>query len=513
MCSIPPTPPSPHQCFPYQHPNPPSHPLHRVNPEPAVPDHANLKDPYKSRHVLLTLPLHEALLELLLVLLLGLQVNAVCPSVCSCNRSHREVDCSWRGLRQLPDGLQHNIHSLNLSHNRLHNLDGHLTEYTHLRFLDLSYNHLGHLPVGLPRSLWNLYATSNRIQLLDKNDTVYQWNLQNLDLSRNKLERVIFINNTLINLCTLNLSHNHLWTLPTNMPANLQTIDVSHNLLVKVLPGSLDRLNRLTHFRLHANRFSTLPYGVLDNLTLLRVITLGNNPWACHFYADISYIVSWTQQTRAHVLGCPCHTQPVCGQVHPSSPGGWHFASYNQPPFAATTQDLSSVLPKASTTRFWYSSVSSLLSTPHTPKKIWSTSHNPFTIIPINSPTLLPRGSGAHMTITHLSESVNPAAAERMFHTDSHLISYTMEASSTVSLHTGQHHFSDTTPATDRFLTTESPSSQTKKTTTLRTRSVRRHNQSFPRGISSSGPALAICSLLSLLYKFGLLSFTLQLVL
>uniref|UniRef100_A0A8C6TKM9 Toll-like receptor 9 n=1 Tax=Neogobius melanostomus TaxID=47308 RepID=A0A8C6TKM9_9GOBI len=191
------------------------------------------------------------------------------------SRSHREVDCSWRGLKLLPDGLQYNLRTLNLSHNRFHNLDIHLTPYTHLRVLDLSYNRLTHLPTGLPRSLWQLYAFYNRVQLLEKNDTAFQWNLQILDLSYNKLERAVFINNTLINLRTLNLSHNHFRTMPTNMPAQLDTIDLSHNLLARVLPGCLDRLPRLTQFYIQANRFTTMPFGALDNLISLRIIHLG----------------------------------------------------------------------------------------------------------------------------------------------------------------------------------------------------------------------------------------------
>ncbi|XP_076605898.1 oligodendrocyte-myelin glycoprotein-like isoform X1 [Chaetodon auriga] len=472
----------------------------------------------RSRHVLLKLPPHEALLELLLVLLLGLHVLAVCPSMCSCSRSHREVDCSWRGLRQLPDGLQHNLLSLNLSYNRFHNLDDQLTAYTHLRFLDLSHNRLSHLPAGLPRSLWHLHAASNRLQLLDKNDTVYQWNLRMLDLSNNKLERAIFINNTLINLCTLNLSHNHFWTLPTNMPANLETIDLSHNLLVKVLPGSLDRLLRLTYFYLHANRFSTLPVGVLDRTTSLRVITLGDNPWACHLYADISYLVSWTQHTSARVLGCPCHTQPVCGGMRPGRTGGWHFASYNLPPLAASAQDLSSMPPEDSVTGWWYLSVSGLLSTPHPPKETWNTPHHPFIATPISISTVPPKST--RLSNNDLSATAGPAAAERMLRTDSYLISGTKQASSTDSLHTTDTSpLSDTsfitpiradvTLATDRFFTTESPSTQTTKTTTLRTRSVRRQNQSVPSGRNGS-PALATCSWIPLLHSLGLLSLILQ---
>lgn len=419
--------------------------------------------------------------------------------MCTCSRSHRDVDCSWRGLRQLPDGLQHNIRSLNVSHNRFHNLDGQFTTYTHLRILDFSHNRLSHLPAGLPRSLWQLHAASNRLQLLDKNDTVYQWNLRMLDLSNNKLERATFINNTLINLCTLNLSHNNFWTLPTNMPIHLESIDLSHNLLVKVLPGSLDRLPRLTCLYLHANRFTTLPFGVLDQTTSLRLITLGSNPWACHLYTDISYLVSWTRHTSARVLGCPCHTQPVCGRT-----GGWHYASYNLPPLAASAQDLTSTSSETGVTGRWHLSVSAWLSTQHTPKESSSTA----------------RSTGVHLTISHLS-----ATADYMFHTDSHVTPGAKHISSPESLHTTDTSlFSDTsfitetpiwadvTVTTETPFTTESSAIQTKKTTTLRTRSVRRQNQSHPRGTSSS-PAFATCSLLISQVTLGLSSLVLQQVL
>lgn len=228
-------------------------------------------------------------------------------------------------LRHLPDGLQLNLVSLNLSHNRILNLDGQLTVYTHLRFLDLSHNRLSHLPAGLLRSLWQLHASSNRLKSLSKNDTVHQWNLRLLDLSANRLERATFINNTLTSLSLLNLSHNYFWTIPTNLPVNLKTTDLSHNFLFLVLPGSLDRLPRLAHFHLHHNRFSLLPFGVLDKLMSLSVVTLWDNPWACHHYGNISCLISWTQQTPANVLSCPCSTQPVRGGLHPGRSKGQHY--------------------------------------------------------------------------------------------------------------------------------------------------------------------------------------------
>lgn len=436
----------------------------------------------------------EALLEVLLAASLCVHALAVCPPVCTCSRSHREVDCSRRGLRHLPDGLQHNVQSLNLSHNRLHNLDGQLTEYTHLRSLDLSHNRLSHLPASLPRSLWQLHASSNRLRLLDKNDTVHQWNLRVLDLSNNKLERAVFINNTLINLCTLNLSHNQFWTLPTNMPRHLKTVDLSHNLLVNVLPGSLDQLARVTHLYLQANRFSTLPSGVLDKLTSLSVISLGNNPWACHLYDDVSYLLSWTQHTSARVLGCPCHTQPVCGGVQPDRTGGWHYASYNQPPLAASAHD--SLPPEAGVTGWWYLLVSSRPSTQVTSEETWNTPQHAFTATPIT------KNLEKHPTSTHLLQKTGPSATERTFHTDSQ---FTHGPLSSTSFPTA-----DLMLATHQFLTTGSPSIQTRRTTTLRTRSVRRQNHPLPGGSSSSGgsPLLPTCS--PLLHKLGLLYLIMQ---
>ncbi|XP_069578620.1 oligodendrocyte-myelin glycoprotein-like [Brachyistius frenatus] len=263
----------------------------------------------------------SSLLLLLLLLLLGGRVLSICPAVCSCSGGHRVVDCSSRGLTKLPLGLQHNIRFLNLSFNSLQALDGQLSHYAHLRTLDLSYNRLDHLPPALPRSLWDIRAAGNHLRSLDKNDTAYHWNLKVLDLSENELERVVFINNTLLSLQVLNLSHNKFWTVPTNMPHNLESIDLSHNYLVQILPGSLDRLARLARFYLHANRFSWLSEGAFENLTALAVMSLGDNPWACEDEENMTGLLRWAEKTRATVLGCPCYTRPICGQNQEATAG------------------------------------------------------------------------------------------------------------------------------------------------------------------------------------------------
>ncbi|XP_029028850.1 oligodendrocyte-myelin glycoprotein-like [Betta splendens] len=406
---------------------------------------------------LLKTPPGGALLALLLPPLLAPRLLAVCPSPCSCAPSHREADCSRRGLRLLPGGLQRDVRALNLSHNRLQSLDAQLSAYTHLRVLDLSHNRLGRLPAGLPRSLWQLHVAANRLQVLDKEDTVHQWNLRALDLSGNRLRRAVFINNTLSSLCTLNLSRNSFWTLPTNLPAHLQAVDLSHNLLVKVLPGSLDRLPRLSYLYLQANRLSSVPPAALDKLPSLRLINLADNPWACDLQANVSYLLGWSQQTPARVLGCPCHTQPVCGGTRPARTGGWHFASYNMPPLAASAQDRSSAPPGAAVT----------------PQEAAST----------------PRSTGSHS-----------APSDHVARPDSSL----------QAVHSGT---TDVALATDGFFTTESPSTRTKKTTTLRTRSVRRKTPPHPSGVSNSCPAAGPRPCLAHLQVLGLLPLALQRVL
>nr|DBA33337.1 TPA: hypothetical protein GDO54_001036 [Pyxicephalus adspersus] len=218
---------------------------------------------------------------------------------------YRNVDCSGSSLTALPHGLQDNITHLNLSYNQLSDIDHQLTKFTNLRFLDLSHNLLNNLPSHLPRSLWELYASNNSIKVLHKLDTAYQWNLKVLDLSKNSLQRTVFINNTLISLQLLNLSFNQLWTVPTNMPTNILTIDLSNNYLIQILPGTLVRMTKLQKLFLHNNRFTYIPTNAFDHLTHLLEITLYNNPWSCKDTKGMNYIMIWSEENNI-VNGSPC---------------------------------------------------------------------------------------------------------------------------------------------------------------------------------------------------------------
>ncbi|NWS66903.1 OMGP protein, partial [Crotophaga sulcirostris] len=248
----------------------------------------------------------------LLVLLFFIPtILGICPSNCTCSGNDRNVDCSGRNLTILPHGLQDNITYLNLSFNQFIDLDHQLTRFTNLRTLDISNNWLKNVPAHLPKSLWELYAINNNIKVLQKLDTAYQWNLKVLDVSRNMVERAVLINNTLSNLKFLNLSSNKLWTVPTNIPYNIETVDLSNNFLSQILPGTLLRLHHLTSLYLHNNKFTYIPDKAFDQLFQLQVVTLYNNPWSCGDKHNILYLLKWVQGTAASVLGAPCADQPV----------------------------------------------------------------------------------------------------------------------------------------------------------------------------------------------------------
>ncbi|NXG34790.1 OMGP protein, partial [Dromaius novaehollandiae] len=235
----------------------------------------------------------------------------ICPSNCTCSGNDRNVDCSGRNLTILPHGLQDNITYLNLSFNQFIDLDHQLTRFTNLRTLDISNNWLKNVPAHLPKSLWELYAINNNIKVLQKLDTAYQWNLKVLDVSRNMVERAVLINNTLSSLKFLNLSSNKLWTVPTNMPYNIETVDLSSNFLSQILPGTLVRLQHLTSLYLHNNKFTYIPDKAFDQLFQLQVVTLYNNPWSCSDKQNIPYLLKWLQGTAANVIGAPCANETV----------------------------------------------------------------------------------------------------------------------------------------------------------------------------------------------------------
>ncbi|XP_067824048.1 oligodendrocyte-myelin glycoprotein [Heptranchias perlo] len=255
---------------------------------------------------------------LLALLFILPSTTATCPSECSCTQNDRFVNCSGRGLTALPESIQVNVISLNISHNSIKDLDNSLTRFINMRILDISSNQLSNMPTHLPVALWEIHAASNSIKILVKNDIATQWNLKKLDVSNNMIERTFFVKNTLTRLNFLNFSGNRFSTVPTNMPNNLNTLDLSHNNLFQILPGTFPQAG-LSKLYLNNNDFKFIPNGTFNELTGLQLMTLNTNPWACNSKQDIFYLLTWVRETTATVHGCPCTEETTCSHKRTST--------------------------------------------------------------------------------------------------------------------------------------------------------------------------------------------------
>ncbi|NWW26533.1 LRC26 protein, partial [Falcunculus frontatus] len=152
---------------------------------------------------------------LALLLLLCPQPSPACPAACRC--APGEVDCSERGLREVPWSLSTNTSSLWLGYN----------------FITV----LG------PRSFPALPG------------------LRLLSLAHNRLE--LIHGRALLGL------------------GALRELDLSHNLLTVLTPETFLPLTSLATLNLGSNRLGELEPGVPGALPQLRALLLQDNPWVC----------------------------------------------------------------------------------------------------------------------------------------------------------------------------------------------------------------------------------------
>ncbi|KAM3967834.1 uncharacterized protein ACR2FA_011372 [Aphomia sociella] len=127
--------------------------------------------------------------------------NEVC-FLCLCSKDKTSVDCSRRGLEDIPSGIDRKVTSLNISNNKIFVFPKNLAALHNLISLDISGNLLSELPEN---ALYNLTA------------------LEILNLSKNNFELLSNLNPNLVlqeapKLKTLDLSYNNF-----NTMSNLQS--------------------------------------------------------------------------------------------------------------------------------------------------------------------------------------------------------------------------------------------------------------------------------------------------
>lgn len=101
-------------------------------------------------------------------------------------------------------------------------------------------------------------------------------NLSHLYLSENSLSSIEGAQ-LLANLTTLEVSQNQLQTLPLRLPARLQKLDISNNLIRKVTAQDFRDLRDLKHLFLDNNIVSLFEAGALQKCSQLSNLALEQN--------------------------------------------------------------------------------------------------------------------------------------------------------------------------------------------------------------------------------------------
>ncbi|XP_074160230.1 tsukushi [Sminthopsis crassicaudata] len=175
---------------------------------------------------------------------------------------------------------------LDLSYNRIAKISS--TTFSRLRYLeslDLSHNALVALPeesfASSPLSEVDLSSNKLREVSLESFTSRGQGKPLNVDLSHNLLTRVIrpSLDRATPNIQSLNLSWNQLQEVPDLQGLPLRYLNLDGNLLSRVRAGAFARLKDLIHLSLSSLRCSTelAPFAFRD-LPSLQVLDLSGNP-------------------------------------------------------------------------------------------------------------------------------------------------------------------------------------------------------------------------------------------
>ncbi|XP_020657820.3 nephrocan [Pogona vitticeps] len=150
------------------------------------------------------------------------------------------------------------------------------TSLHNLLFLNLNGNFLTDTPPDLPKSLLSLKLERNQLKMLRAGDVKQLANLSELCLSENQISSVDGVQ-YLSSLTRLELAGNKLQAIPLRLPATLQKIDCSNNLIRQITAQEFRNLQELKHLFLDNNTVATFEDGALQKCTLLSNLALEQN--------------------------------------------------------------------------------------------------------------------------------------------------------------------------------------------------------------------------------------------
>ncbi|XP_017045126.1 toll-like receptor 8 [Drosophila ficusphila] len=250
---------------------------------------------------------------LLLLLVLGilpLDTLAFCPSKCQClgGEANSRALCVDAALEGVPIQLNPETKYINLTVNRIRNLEFSLPFYMKLEILDLSQNiieTLGSKNFEYQSELRTLNLSRNLVSSLHKHAFKGLTNLLLLDLSFNRIETVHpTALSDLASLVELDLTNNNIVSLEDNsfkgmstlevlvfrnnrlldVPASnlwhlhaLKSLDMSLNLVEFVRNDSFEGLKELLALSLQGNVMSELDLSAFEGLISLKHLDLADN--------------------------------------------------------------------------------------------------------------------------------------------------------------------------------------------------------------------------------------------
>ncbi|XP_020773988.2 slit homolog 2 protein [Boleophthalmus pectinirostris] len=240
--------------------------------------------------------------------------SKLCPSHCLCYELSDLVDCQSRGLASVPSGIPHGTWLLDLSGNRMTQVQSRsfrglwslkillisnnsiqtlqpesLSSLEFLERLDLSYNRLKTLPPDFSHKLFSLKElrlNHNFLHLLDPTSLHDLENLRKLDLSYNQITSLdVRLFNSLSHLNYLNLEGNKLNVLVDDLLSrqqNLQILHLGHNNISVIENQAFTPLRSLTLLSLHGNQLVHIRFKTfLELQTANTHLQLSSNPWTC----------------------------------------------------------------------------------------------------------------------------------------------------------------------------------------------------------------------------------------
>lgn len=184
-----------------------------------------------------------------------------CPMNCSCSdkNPHHFVDCAYKVLLLVPEGLPSNVTTLSLSANKIKVLKS-------KNFVNVT-------------QVTSLWLAHNEIVTIEKDTLAPMFQLRNLDLSHNKIV-------------------NFPWEDLANLTA-LQLLKINNNEMVSLPKDAFANLKDLRSVRINNNKFATIAEGTFDALISMSHLQIYNNPFTCS--CKLEWMRDWITKSKISI--------------------------------------------------------------------------------------------------------------------------------------------------------------------------------------------------------------------